>query len=330
MSEAPSGDGQESKTISGSIRVGVVGLGDMGAGIAKAVLRSFPLTVFDLRQKAVEQLVALGADGAASIEELADRCDAVIVVVVNDKQVEQVVRQILAHPGAVRSIIVSSTVQPATVTGLEAEAGKAGIEVIDAPVSGGAEKAAAGIITILIGGSDHAVERCRPILKAFGGTLFHLGPAGAGSAGKLITNMLSLGGYMLQLEVMQFAAAHGISEDAATEFLPTTTADSRGLRTWGRFDRMRQTHTLAGTEGMYDIFSKDMKLAAAAAGRRGLVLPIVSAVSAMIVEKARARDRYLAARGETAPIPRCPVCTFELASPFREAGVHPECAGQPG
>ena len=327
MSEEPSRTGQE--VSAGSTRVGVVGLGDMGAGIAKSVLRGFPLTVCDLRPAAVEQFVALGADAAASVEELADHCEAVIIVVVNDKQVEQVVRQILAHPGKVRSIIISSTVQPATVIGLEAEAGKAGIAVIDAPVSGGAEKAADGIITILIGGSDPAVKACWPILDAFGGSLFHLGPAGAGSAGKLITNMLSLGGYMLQLEVMQFAAAHGISEDAATEFLPTTTADSRGLRTWGRFDRMRQTHTLAGTEGMYDIFSKDMKIAAAAAGQHGVVLPIVSAISAMVVEKARTRDRQLAARGDTTPIPRCPVCTFELASPYRKAGVHPECAGQP-
>ena len=314
--------------IPGATHVGIIGLGDMGAGIAKAVLRLFPLTVCDLRQAAVDQLVALGAEGAASIEALADRCEAVIVVVVNDKQVQQVVRQILAHPGKVRSIIVSSTVQPATVTALEAETAGAGIAIIDAPVSGGAEKAADGIITILIGGSDGAVATCWPILSAFGGELFHLGPAGAGSAGKLITNMLSLGGYMLQLEVMQFAEAHGISEDAATTFLPTTTADSRGLRTWGRFDRMRQTHTLAGTEGMYDIFSKDMKIAAAAAGQRGVVLPIVSAISAMVVEKARTRDRQLAARGSTPPVPRCPVCTFELAAPFREAGVHPECAGR--
>ncbi len=317
-----------SEASSDLTRVGIIGLGDMGTGIAKAVLRHFPLTVCDLRVEAVERLVALGAGGAASIEDLAERCDAVIIVVVNDKQVEQVVRQIAAHPGRVRHIIVSSTVLPATVASLETEMGKVGIEVIDAPVSGGAEKAAEGIITVLVGGSDGAVETCWPILQAFGRELFHLGPAGAGSAGKLITNMLSLGGYMLQLEVMQFAAAHGISEDAATTFLPTTTADSRGLRTWGRFDRMRRTHTLAGTEGMYDIFSKDMKIAAAAAGQRGVVLPIVSAMSAMVAEKARNRDRYLEAQGEAPPIPRCPVCTFELAAPFRAAGVHPECAGQ--
>ncbi len=75
-------------------------------------------------------------------------------------------------------------------------------------------------------------------------------------------------------------------------------------------------------------YLKRKKVAAKAAGQRGLVLPIVSAISAMIIEKAQARDEYLEARGATVPIPRCPICTLELAYPFREAGMHPECASE--
>jgi 3-hydroxyisobutyrate dehydrogenase-like beta-hydroxyacid dehydrogenase len=298
----------------------------MGAAIAAAVLQRFPLVAFDIRPAAVEKLAAAGARSARSVTEVAQLSDIVVVVVVDDRQVTDVVGQILENPGRAKYVVISSTVLPGTCMLLGERAKAVGLGVVDAPVSGGAEKAIAGIITVLVGGEDAAVETCWPVLQSFGKDLFHLGPVGAGSAGKLITNLLTLGSNMLQLEAMQFAAAHGITEDAVTGFLPLTTADSRGMRTWGRYDRMRRTHTLAGTPAMYDIFAKDMKVAAKAAGQRGLVLPIVSAISAMIIEKAQARDEYLKAQGPTDPIPRCPVCTLELAHPFREAGVHPECA----
>jgi 3-hydroxyisobutyrate dehydrogenase len=312
----------------GSPVVGVIGLGDMGAAIAAAVLQKFPLVALDIRPAAVERLVALGARSARSVAEVAQLSDIIIILVVDDRQVTDVVGQILANPGRTKHVVISSTVLPATCMSLGEQAKAAGLSVVDAPVSGGAEKASQGIITVLVGGEDAAVETCWPVLQSFGKHLFHLGPIGAGSAGKLITNLLTLGGNMLQLEAMQFASAHGITEDAVTAFLPLTTADSRGMRTWGRYDRMRRTHTLAGTPAMYDIFSKDMKVAAKAAGQRGLVLPIVSAISAMIIEKARARDEYLEAQGPTDPVPRCPFCTLELAYPFRAAGIHPECASE--
>jgi len=310
----------------GSPVVGVIGLGDMGGAIAAAVLKKFPVVAFDVRPAALEKLVTAGARSAGSVLQVAELSDIIIIVVIDDRQVTDVVGQILHNPGRARHVVISSTVLPATCMSLGEQAKAVGLSVVDAPVSGGAEKASSGIITVLVGGEDAAVAACWPVLQSFGKDLFHLGPVGAGSAGKLITNLLTLGSNMLQLEAMQFAAAHGITEDAVTAFLPMTTADSRGMRTWGRYDRMRRTHTLAGTPAMYDIFSKDMKVAAKAAGQRGLVLPIVSAISAMIIEKAQARDEYLKAQGPTEPIPRCRVCTLELAYPFREAGLHPECA----
>jgi 3-hydroxyisobutyrate dehydrogenase-like beta-hydroxyacid dehydrogenase len=326
--KSPSGRRAPQPDPADSPVVGVIGLGDMGAAIAAAVLQKFPLVAFDIRQAPVEKLVAVGARSAGSVPEVAQLSEIIIIVVIDDRQVTDVVGQILRNPGRTKHVIISSTVLPATCMSLGEQAKAVGLSVVDAPVSGGAEKAISGIITVLVGGEDAAVKTCWPVLQAFGKHLFHLGPVGAGSAGKLITNLLTLGSNMLQLEAMQFAAAHGITEDAVTAFLPMTTADSRGMRTWGRYDRMRRTHTLAGTPAIYEIFSKDMKVAAKAAGQRGLVLPIVSAVSAMIIEKAQARDEYLKAQGMTNPIPRCRVCTLELAYPFREAGLHPECASQ--
>jgi 3-hydroxyisobutyrate dehydrogenase len=297
----------------------------MGAGIATAVLRHRPLVVCDLRKEAVDKIVAKGARGAASLETLADQCQVAIVVVVTDEQVNHVVGEFLKHPGRLQTIIISSTILPSTVVALEAQARKIGLDVVDAPVSGGAEKAESGIITILVGGEQRAVKRCWPILQSFGKDIFHIGPAGAGSTGKLITNMMSVGTNMLLLEAMQLGDTYGITEDSVTEFLPHTTADSRVIRTWGRYDRLRRSHTLAGTPAMYDIFAKDMKLAAKAAGQRGVTLPIVAAMSSMIKEKAQARDKFLEERGMTGETQRCPVCTLELAYAYRKAGYHPEC-----
>jgi 3-hydroxyisobutyrate dehydrogenase-like beta-hydroxyacid dehydrogenase len=309
--------------------VGIVGLGDMGAAIASSIVRTFTLIAFDLRKEAVDKLVALGARRTDSVQALADQCEVVLLFVVDDRQVNQVVSELLRHPGKLHTIIVSSTVLPSTVIALSEQAHKVGLDLIDAPVSGGAEKASAGTITVLIGGEEAAVQRCWPILESFGRALFHLGPVGAGSAGKLVNNLLSLGANMLVIEAMQLAEAYGISEDAVTEFIPLGTGDSRNIRTWGRIDRARRCHTLAGTPAIYDIFSKDVKSAAKAAGERGVVLPIAATIGAMMAEKMKVRDQSLEARGQTGPLPRCAICDQELAAPYRKAGVHPECTLDP-
>ena len=311
----------------GETILGIIGLGDMGAAIASSILRNgYDVRACDLRVEAVEKVVSQGARAASSLTVLADECDVAMLVVMDDKQVNHVVGELLRHPGKLQSIIVSSTVLPSTVISLSEAARAQGLDLIDAPVTGGAEKASRGIITVLIGGDDAAVQRCWPIFESFGKDLFHIGPVGAGNAGKLVNNTLSLGGLMLQLEVMQLANAYGISEDSVTEFVAKGGGDSRSLRTWGRIDRARRTHTLAGTAAMYDLMSKDVKTAAVAAGQRGVVLPITASIGAMIIEKTMARDAFLEARGMTGPIPQCQICGQELAAPFRKAGVHPECA----
>ena len=326
MIERRSSAGQAPDNADGpGLVVGVAGLGDMGAGIASSIIRTFPMVAFDLRPAAVERFVAMGARPAESLAALADQCDVAVVVVVDDAQVKSVVGALFRHPGRLRSIIVSSTILPKTAIELSQQADELGLDLIDAPVSGGAEKASRGTITVLVGGKDDAVKRCWPVLESFGGNVFHIGPIGAGSVAKLANNLLSLGGNMLQLEAMQLADAYGVPEDALISFLTVSTGDSRNIHTWGRLDRVRRTHTLAGTPAIYDIFSKDVKAAAEAAGQQGVTLPITAGIGAMMAEKMKIRDKFLVERGMTGPIPRCSTCGQELAAPFREAGVHPEC-----
>ena len=309
---------------------GVIGLGDMGAAIAQSLVHNgVDVMACDLRTEAVEKLVALGARAAPSIEAIAQECDVALLVVVDDKQVRAVVERLLAAPGQLRTIIVSSTVLPETVVSLGEITRKQGVAMLDAPVSGGAEKASRGTITVLVGGEEDTVRLCQPIFEAFGKNIFHVGPLGSGSVAKLINNLLSLGGHILQLEAMQLGAAYGISEDAVTEFVATGGGDSRALRTWGRIDRARRFHTLAGSDTLYEVFSKDVKTAALAAGLRGVVLPVTATIGASMAEKLKKRDAFLEASGMTGPIPQCGICGQELAAPFRNAGVHPECAYDP-
>jgi 3-hydroxyisobutyrate dehydrogenase len=306
--------------------VGVVGIGDMGGGIARSILRAgFPVVVFDLRRDAVDSLISAGAKAAPTLAALADTCDVVSVVVVDDKQVQTVVGTFLRAPGRLRTIIVNSTVVPRTVVQLNDKAQTAGLGLVDAPVSGGGEKSALGTLSVIVGAEAEVLEQCRPVLEAFGSNLFHVGPVGAGSAGKLVNNLLSLGTHVLQLEAMQLADAYGISEDAATEFITASQGDSRGIRTWGRIDRIRRTHTLAGTPAMYEIFAKDLRCAAIAAGDRGVTLPATGVIAELIGPKMAARDELLRSRPDPGPSPRCRTCDQELAKPFRVAGTHPEC-----
>jgi 3-hydroxyisobutyrate dehydrogenase len=317
---------QPAYTVDNTV-IGVIGLGDMGGAIAASILRGgYNLMACDVRREAVDKAVALGARPADSLDAVVQECDVALLVVVDDKQVNHIVGQLLERAGRLRFIIVSSTVMPSTVIALAETTRTKGIDLIDVPVSGGAEKAVRGLLTLFIGGAEAAVRRCWPILETFGAKLFHTGPVGAGSASKLMNNLLSMGGNALQLEAMQLGNAYGISEDAAIGFMTTSAADSRALRTWGRIDRSRRTHTLAGSpDALYDIFSKDVRTAAQAAGEQGVVLPIAAVIGATMGQKYKERDAYLEANGMTGPLLLCRICGQELGAPFRKAGAHPEC-----
>jgi 3-hydroxyisobutyrate dehydrogenase-like beta-hydroxyacid dehydrogenase len=306
--------------------VGVVGLGAMGSGIAESLLRAgFPVVVADLRHDAVEKLVAAGAIAASDLADLAAQCAAVLVVVLDDHQVTTVVDGLAAAPGQMGTVIITSTVMPETVQALAARLAPAGIALVDAPVSGGAEKSALGTLTVLVGGTEQDMLRCRPVIDAIADRVFHVGPVGAGSAAKLVNNVLALGGYVLQVEAMQLAEAYGITEDSAVEFITVSAGDSHGIRTWGRYDRLRRTHTLAGTPAMYDMLGKDLRAAAVAAGKQGVSLPITATLGEVIGPKMLQRDKVLEARGGLRPERLCPACGQELAAPFLEAGRHPHC-----
>jgi 3-hydroxyisobutyrate dehydrogenase len=307
-------------------RIGIVGLGHMGGGIARSAVRAgLPVTVFDLRQDVLDEFAAAGAETASSVTELAQRCGVLSMVVIDDEQVESVFHDAMKAADPPKVIIIHSTVLPTTVINLAEQAAPHGVTVIDAPVSGGSGRSARGSLSLLLGGPASIIEYCGPYFEAIGSYQFHVGDVGTGAAAKLVNNVLTLGGYALALEAMELAAAYGIDEETVATFVPVSSGDSLTIRTWGTRDRFRREHTLAGTPGVYYIQSKDLVEGVIAAGQRKLNIPLIAASAGLLPSKLQARDALLATRPEGPPIPFCDVCGQELAPPFRVHGLHPEC-----
>ena len=306
-------------------QIGVVGVGNMGGAIARSILREgFELTAFDLRPEAVEELVQLGATAADSVADVAGRSKVISLVVVSDEQVRYVGRSIVdaAEPGT--CVLVHSTVRPGTVIELAELGVDKGVQVMDVSVNGGNEKATRGTLTLMVGGPDESVQYCWPLFEAFGLNIFHMGPVGSGVVGKLVNNLIALGSYALQLEAMRLGASYGLDEEEITTAVIASMGDNRGIRTWGRHDRKRALRVAQGTDWS-ERMGRDLEEAAIAAGARGLTLPITAMIAEAMPTMLRRRDRELAVKPPSDPIPLCSLCDQDLAAAFRERGVHPEC-----
>lgn len=305
--------------------VGVVGVGYMGGAVARSLIRGgFDVVVHDVRAEAVRQLVEAGARGAASLEDLVAASRAIAIVVVSDEQVRDVGARIVGLAGRGTTLLIHSTVRPATAVWLAEIGAPKGIAVLDVAVNGGNEKADLGKLTLMIGGDEAEVGYCWPYFEAIGQHIFHVGPLGSGLVGKLVNNLIAIGSYALQLEAMQLAAAYGMSEDTVTTAVSASQGDNRGIRTWGRHDRKRRARKAQGVD-WYERMGRDLEEAAIAAGARGVPLPLTGTVAQMLPTKLRQRDRDLDRRGALPEIPLCRGCDQELAAPFRAAGMHPEC-----
>jgi len=160
-------------------KVGLVGLGDMGIGMAKNILKNgFELTGFDLREERLQMLSQLGGKPATSCREVAENSDAVFVMVLNGQQVKEVVQ---GEQGLLQglkpdcTIIVSATIHPAEVREVEAPVLEKGINLIDTPVSGGKSGADNGTLTMMAAAKKEVFEDCKEVLEAVGQNIYHVG-----------------------------------------------------------------------------------------------------------------------------------------------------------
>ena len=194
--------------------VGFIGLGNIGAPMATRLL-DWPdgLVVFDVHAPSMEPFVEKGATAAASPAEVAAAAQVICIVVQNEAQVREVLdgsEGILsaARPGTV--VAVHSTISAEGAESLAALAAGSQVEVADAPVSGGAMGAHSGTLAVMLGASDAAAERVRPVLERFASLVQHMGPVGAGTRTKIARNLITFASYAVVGEAQRIAEAAGL------------------------------------------------------------------------------------------------------------------------
>lgn len=263
------------------MRIGYLGLGAMGGALARRLRLSRELVVFDIDGDAVARLVAEGCAAAASPADLAQRCDEIFLCLPTSAHVRRAIfgEGGLAadlKPGAM--LIDQTTGDPHETRAMAAELAPRGVELIDAPVSGGAIGAQAGTIAIMVGASEAQFARIEPALKDVSPNIFHAGDVGAGHVIKLVNNMISHAQRLLTQEGMTLAARNGLDPDRAAQIL---------LASGGRnayMEKVLGARVLKGKLAIgftLGLAHKDIALACDVAQRSGVPTPIAAQAAAL-------------------------------------------------
>jgi 2-hydroxy-3-oxopropionate reductase len=267
--------------------IGFIGLGIMGAPMAANLVKAgHEVTGYNRSSPKVERLVEAGGKPAASIEDATSGADVVITMLPDSPEVREVVLEpggVLDSAAAGTLLVDMSTIAPDTAIEV-AEAGRAkGVDVLDAPVSGGEQGAVEGVLSIMVGGEADAFERARPVLETMGKTIVHVGGHGAGQTVKAANQLMVAGIISLVSEAMVLLDASGVDGERGLEVLAGGLAGNRIL------DR-KSASMLARdfTPGFrIDLHHKDMGIALASARSAGVSLPVTGLVS-QLVASARA------------------------------------------
>jgi 3-hydroxyisobutyrate dehydrogenase len=234
------------------MKYGYIGLGNLGGHIAMSLLRKgFDVTVYDLDPKLGERHVAAGGKWAATPAALASQVDHVITCLPSPVVSEKVLTEILStlKPGG--TWIENSTNGRDEMQRLAAMAEAKGVQVLEAPVTGGVHLAARGEITVLVGGDKDLFALHEPALKAIGNRIFHMGPIGAAAIIKVITNMLAFIHLVADAEALMLAKRGGLDLAQAWKAITASSGTSFVHETEGQLI----------LNGSYDIaFSMDLAL----------------------------------------------------------------------
>jgi 3-hydroxyisobutyrate dehydrogenase-like beta-hydroxyacid dehydrogenase len=216
-------------------KIGFIGLGSQGAPMARRIVESgYPLVLWARRAEALAPFADTAAETASSIADLGARAEHVGVCVVDDAGIEQVCDELIPamRPGG--RIAIHSTVHPNTVVALSERAAAHGLALIDAPVSGGGQAAAARTLTVMIGGDEEIVAAARPIFETFGGLIVRVGDVGAGQMAKLVNNALMAAHVAMAHHALSAASALGLDKAALCEIVKVSSGRSYGFEVYAR------------------------------------------------------------------------------------------------
>ncbi|HEX7322469.1 MAG TPA: NAD(P)-dependent oxidoreductase [Mycobacterium sp.] len=260
------------------IKLGYIGLGNMGAPMAGRLV-DWPggVTVFDVRPEAMAPLTESGATAATSVADVGT-ADVISVTVLDDAQVRQVVAEVAVNAKAGTVIAIHSTISDSTAVELARRYAARGIQVIDAPVSGGAVAAANGELATMVGADHDVYQRVKPVFKRWASLVIHAGPPGAGTRMKLARNMLSFTAFAAAGEAMRLAEASGLDLQALGRVVRHTDALTGGP---GAIMLRDSTAALEPDDFLYRPFAhtrglgeKDLSLALALGESIGVELPL--------------------------------------------------------
>lgn len=259
------------------MRIGMIGLGIMGKPMAKNLLKAgYDLTVTNRNKATAEELVALGAKATSNIE-IGAQCDLVLTMLPNSPQVKAVMlgeNGVAAHmkPGTV--FIDMSSIDPMASKELAQELAKKGIEMLDAPVSGGEPKAVDGTLSFMVGGKKNVFERCKPILEAMGSSVTLCGDVGAGNTTKLANQIIVACNIQALAEALTLAKMAGVDLELVYQAIRGGLAGSAVMD--AKAPMMAAGDDKPGFK--IDLHIKDLKNALDCAHSTGAPMPMTAAV----------------------------------------------------
>ena len=272
-----------------TLAAGVIGLGSMGLGMAQSMVkRGIKVAGFDINAAAVAKLVEAGGSGASSVTDVAKNADVLIVVVVNAAQTETVLFGEKSAAAAMKkgSVIISSaTMAPDDARRLAARAEALGLLYLDAPISGGAAKAAIGQLTVMASGTPETFKRARPALDAIAATVYELGDAaGIGASFKMVNQLLAGVHIAAACEAVTFAKKLGLDLPMVYKVITASAGNS-----W-MFEN-RVPHILDGDyapRSAVEIFTKDLGIVSDMGRREKFPLQIAATALQMFLMTAAA------------------------------------------
>jgi len=259
------------------MNVGVIGAGAMGMGVVRSLLRGgFATHVRDVRADAHAEAARLGATCHPSAASLARACDVIVVLVVDSEQVEDVLfgTDGVTSSGDLPLVLIAPTIAPEDAASFAQRLAGLGIDVVDAPVSGGPQRAADGSMTMMLSGPAEAIARCDLVLRAIAGKVFVVGTRqGDAAKFKIVNNMLAAANLAAAGEAIALAERAGLDSRLVHDVVAASSGAS-----WMFLDRVpralaRDYVPRAATR----ILLKDVGLAVGLAERIGVDAPLARA-----------------------------------------------------
>ena len=261
-------------------KLGFIGLGNMGEPMCRHLIKEgYEVFVYDVGREAMAQLEDTTAEPAKNQKALASAADVVLLSLPNSAVVEEIV---LGEDGLLESLspgkvlIDTSSSKPSSTRMISGKLEEVGIDMLDAPVSGGVTKAREGTLAVMVGGKREVFERCSPILRAFGGQVFFVGDHGTGHLAKALNNLISATTLASAAEAVILAEKAGLSPDLFVEVI--NASNGRSYSTEVKFPKYILDRSFE--DGFATaLMNKDLKIALEAAAEMDFPMLIGSTVA---------------------------------------------------